>query len=176
MDVNALLEELKQREGGYVHHKNDRGGPTNWGITLNTYTRWLNRQATIDDIKVLSWDIAKKIYLQNYYYGPNISSLPDEVRAQIFDIAVNSGPVRAIKMLQHVLNLAGFLCEEDGLVGPQTIRVCEQASERMGPYLTNAIAEAREHFYIRTVAIDPTQQEFLNGWLKRANSFKVEIA
>ena len=33
MDVDELIEALIEREGGYVNHPNDRGGPTNYGIT-----------------------------------------------------------------------------------------------------------------------------------------------
>ena len=33
MDVDELIDELIEREGGYVHHPADRGGPTRFGIT-----------------------------------------------------------------------------------------------------------------------------------------------
>ena len=33
MDVNELIDELIEREGGYVNHPSDRGGPTRFGIT-----------------------------------------------------------------------------------------------------------------------------------------------
>ncbi|HUG46231.1 MAG TPA: glycosyl hydrolase 108 family protein, partial [Sphingomicrobium sp.] len=33
MDVERLIEALLEREGGYVNHPSDRGGPTNYGIT-----------------------------------------------------------------------------------------------------------------------------------------------
>ena len=33
MDVDELIDELIEREGGYVSHPADKGGPTCFGIT-----------------------------------------------------------------------------------------------------------------------------------------------
>ncbi|MGL5838096.1 MAG: glycosyl hydrolase 108 family protein, partial [Sphingorhabdus sp.] len=33
VNIDDLIDEVIEREGGYVHHPADRGGPTNWGIT-----------------------------------------------------------------------------------------------------------------------------------------------
>jgi lysozyme family protein len=33
MDVNALIEEVVAREGGYSDHPADEGGATRWGVT-----------------------------------------------------------------------------------------------------------------------------------------------
>ena len=33
MDVDELIDELIEREGGFVSHPADRGGPTRYGIT-----------------------------------------------------------------------------------------------------------------------------------------------
>ena len=33
MDVSQLIDDLIDREGGYVNHPADRGGATCWGIT-----------------------------------------------------------------------------------------------------------------------------------------------
>ena len=33
MDTDSLINELIEREGGYVNHPADRGGPTRFGIT-----------------------------------------------------------------------------------------------------------------------------------------------
>lgn len=33
MDVDKLIDALIEREGGFVSHPKDRGGPTRYGIT-----------------------------------------------------------------------------------------------------------------------------------------------
>lgn len=33
MTIDDLIDAVIDREGGYVHHPADRGGPTRWGIT-----------------------------------------------------------------------------------------------------------------------------------------------
>jgi len=32
-NIDELIEDVIEREGGYVNHPADRGGATNWGIT-----------------------------------------------------------------------------------------------------------------------------------------------
>lgn len=36
MTKDEIFAAILSREGGYVDHPDDRGGPTHWGITLTT--------------------------------------------------------------------------------------------------------------------------------------------
>ena len=175
MTVEQLLEDVLRREGGYIDHKSDRGGATKYGITQATLSTHLGREVTKDEVRNLDKELAKEIYKADYYFTPRINTLPEELQAQIFDICVNSGPRKAIKILQQVLNLAGFECSQDGMLGPKTRKAAEDAQAAMGPYLTNAIVEAREHFYRSIVAANPSQSVFLKGWLARAKEFRIEV-
>lgn len=172
--VDALIDRLLKREGGFVDHPADRGGPTKYGITQKTLSAYLGRHATIDTVRRMTKGLAKEIYLRLYYVEPRVDSLTDSVREHIFDMAVNHGPRRAVRMLQGVLTASGFPCACDGFVGPQTRRLAEQAAKEMGPLLSNALVEAREEFYRSIVDRDPSQRVFLNGWLARADEFRVE--
>ena len=33
MQIDSLIDEVIDREGGYVNHPADKGGPTRWGVT-----------------------------------------------------------------------------------------------------------------------------------------------
>lgn len=175
MIIKQLLDEVIKKEGGYVNHPADKGGPTNFGITLAVLTVHRGKKCTADDVKAMSEDEARDIYEDMYYLKPKINLLPDALEPQVFDIAVNSGPGRAIKMLQQVLNLAGFECSVDGDIGPKTVHAAQLGYEAMGPYLVNALSEAREAFYQNIVARNPSQKVFLRGWINRARSFRVPV-
>ncbi|GER07172.1 hypothetical protein GCM10007972_18080 [Iodidimonas muriae] len=173
--IEKLLDEVLAREGGYVHHPADRGGPTKFGITRATLSEWLGRPASIDEVRQLDEETAREIYTARYLAGPRIDTLPDEIVDQVFDMAVNHGPRRAVRILQEILGLAGWRVDVDGTVGPETRRAAAEAQEQMGPFLANAIADQRANFYRRLVAADPAQRVFLRGWLKRAESFKQPV-
>lgn len=175
LSVEQLLSDLKRREGGYVDHPNDKGGPTKYGITWKTLQKHLGRPVSKQDVKDLTWEVAKEIYLSDYLYGPRIHTLPEALQPQLFDIAVNSGPRKAVTMLQEVLVLSTFDCDIDGMIGPETREVTRHAYEQMGGYLVNALSEYREHFYEALVASDPKQSVFLRGWIARAREFRVDV-
>lgn len=174
MNVDQMVDDILRREGGYVNHPNDRGGPTNMGITQKTLSDWLGRQATIDDVKRLDEETAREIYLKNYLYGPRIDTMPQEIVPQAFDISINSGPRTAIKIVQKTVNLAGFgQIASDGVMGPKTSQACHAAQEAMGNLFNNAIMYERINFYERIVAHNPSQEVFLKGWINRAKEFEL---
>ena len=167
-----MIDDVIRREGGYVDHPADRGGPTNFGITQKTLARYLGREVSRDDVRHLAKSIARDIYRRHYYQAPNIDKTPADIRAFMFDSAVNHGPRRAIRFLQQVCNGAGFgPITVDGLLGPVTRRRAEAAAEAMGPWLLAALAEERRMFYRAIVERDPSQQVFLKGWMNRLAEF-----
>lgn len=163
-----------QNEGGYTNHSADRGGPTKYGVTQATLSRWLKRPASIDDVKNLTLEEARDIYETNYLTGPRISTLPEPLMTQMLDMSINHGPKNAIKMLQRVVNEAGFgPIDVDGVLGPQTRKCAVNGLEAMGPYFLNALVDERLDFYRAIVAHDPSQKVFLKGWTNRAEEFRV---
>jgi lysozyme family protein len=171
---------ILKHEGGYVNHPNDKGGPTNYGITQDTLSRWLGRPASIEDVKNLTKEEAREIYETRYLTGPRIHTLPDPPQTLVLDMAVNHGPRTAIKMVQRVVNMAdvhgeGGPIDVDGIVGPQTRRAVKTTQEKMGNYFQNAIVEERIGFFKRIVARNPSQEVFLRGWLNRAESFRLPV-
>ncbi len=166
--IDSMIDALIKREGGYVNHPADRGGPTNYGITRQTLAAWRGRPVTSDEVKSLTRAEAAEIYRASYYFGPSIDTLPAAIQAHVFDIAVNCGPRTSIKLLQRALNCLGACLKEDGLLGPATrAAVAAYAASNINRELVGV----RLRFYDDIVANDPRQRVFLDGWRKRANVF-----
>ncbi|MGI9492293.1 MAG: glycoside hydrolase family 108 protein, partial [Geminicoccaceae bacterium] len=107
-NIESMIDDVLRREGGFVDHPADRGGPTNFGITQRTLARYLGRDVAREDVRRLSRDLAAEIYRRSYYLEPRIDAAPADIRAFLFDSAVNHGPRRAVRFLQQVCNEAGF--------------------------------------------------------------------
>ena len=187
---SALFERLFARtlthEGGFSDHLLDNGGVTKYGITQHTLNAYQdNLSATTPSLSTdgspnlaqttiasLTQTEAMQIYWVMYYQQPKIYLLSSAIQPVIFDMAVNHGPKRSIKILQHVLNISGLVnISQDGQLGPITARACDQVYQQMGDYLINALSDERVAFYHRIVARQPNQQIFLNGWLRRAQTY-----
>lgn len=176
--VDELITDILRREGGYVDHPADRGGPTNFGITQKTLSRYKGYAVSAEHVKNLDVEVARDIYERDYYYGPGIHKLPHQIQPFLFDSAVNHGPRRAIKFAQSVSNQAGYVppLDVDGAVGPKTRKGVEWAMRRMGPLYLKALFEERKNFYRLIVEHNPSQQVFLRGWMNRVNEFEVAFA
>lgn len=172
MDITEMINDVLTKEGGYVNHPADRGGPTNFGITQKTLSKYLETAVTVDMVKAMDVETARDIYELNYYRAPRIDRLPPAIQHFLFDCAVNHGPRRAIKFLQETCNEAGFgPLTVDGLVGPKTKAQAYSCQESMGDWFLVALIEERQMFYVEIVENDETQIAFLKGWLNRARSF-----
>lgn len=176
--IEQMIQDVIQREGGYVDHPSDRGGPTNYGITQKTLSNYYGYAATTQEVRDLAIDVAEEIYRRNYYYGPGINTLVEDIQAFIFDCAVNHGPRTAIKFVQSVCNQAGYQppLQEDGAVGPNTRKAAEWAQQAMGEIFLKALIEERKNFYLLIVDARPSQKVFLAGWLNRVKEFETEVA
>jgi lysozyme family protein len=96
----ALTEVLKS-EGGYSNDPGDPGGPTNFGITIADYRRYINSNGTALDVRRMSLADAKRIYKSAYWDALNCDGLPSGVDYCVFDYGVNSGIGRAKKILDR---------------------------------------------------------------------------
>ena len=102
---DAALARVLAHEGGYGNHPSDPGGPTNFGITLADYRRYVKPDATAADIKAMTRDAATTIYRARYWNALACDDLPAGVDYAVFDYGVNSGVARAAKVLRRKLEL-----------------------------------------------------------------------
>lgn len=103
MTIEDLLDELVEREGGYVDHPADRGGPTCWGITQEV----ARAAGWTGPMRRLPRPLAIDIYQRRYWLSPGLHRVAERaptLAAELFDTGVNMGPTVAAGFLQRTLN------------------------------------------------------------------------
>ena len=114
---DVCFTRILGHEGSYKPAtSDDPGGETKWGISKRSYPHL--------DIKKLTRDDAKAIYLKDFWFKISAGKLPNSVSFQLFDFAVNSGIGTAIRYFQRALNVA-----DDGYFGPISQLAANRTSE-----------------------------------------------
>lgn len=103
---DQCLERVLAHEGGYTDDPRDPGGPTNFGITIYDYRKYVKAAATAADVQRMSLAEAKNIYRSKYWDALSCDDLPAGVDYTLFDYGVNSGIGRAGKVARRVLGLS----------------------------------------------------------------------
>jgi lysozyme family protein len=145
--IDDLITRVIEREGGYVNHPDDRGGPTKYGITQATLSAWRKSPVTAVQVEALTEGEARAIYRAEYFRGMEAVTDP-KVLEFLFDYSVNSGPGRALKALMVVL-------------GAQALGTVDQAT-----LFWPLICERLDNF-LRIVGRDHSQAVFAEGWANR---------
>jgi lysozyme family protein len=158
---DEALRRLLAHEGGYGNHPSDPGGPTNFGITLADYRRYVKADATAADVKAMKVEHAKAIYRSKYWNALRCDALPAGVDYAVFDYGVNSGIGRSGKVLRRVLGLA----DDSYLVTPAVLAAVSKRSSRE---LVIGICNERLRFLkgLRTWPV------FGDGWARRVGEVK----
>lgn len=115
------LETVFAREAGYVNDPDDSGGPTNMGCTIATLSSWRGTEVTAQDVKDLTKDEARAIFLARYWQAVRGDQLPSGIDIYVGDMAILQGPGSAARILQQVVHT-----ENDGFIGPKTIEACRK--------------------------------------------------
>ena len=113
MNFDSAFDKLLGHEGGYSNLPSDPGGETNWGISKRSYP-------TLNIASLTQFD-AKVIYKRDFWDKCQIDLLPNEVKFDVFDAAVNSGVKQSIQWLQQSVG-----AEADGVLGPQTLKAISE--------------------------------------------------
>ncbi|EKQ0500094.1 glycoside hydrolase family 108 protein [Escherichia coli] len=175
MTKDEIFNSILGKEGGYVEHPDDKGGPTKWGITQNTARAHGYR----GDMRDLTREQALEILEADYWYGPRfdqVAALSSDIAAELCDTGVNMGPTVASKMLQrwlNVFNLRGKLypdLDADGRIGPRTINALRAYLGNRGKdgervMLTSLNCTQGER-YLELAEKREANESFVYGWMK----------
>lgn len=158
---DEALRRLLAHEGGYTNHPSDPGGPTNYGITIIDYRKYVKPNATAADVKVMKLDEARSIYRAKYWAAQRCDDLPPGVDDSIFDYGVNSGIGRSGKVLRRLVGLPGN-------TSTVTDQVLQAIAKRNPKALIIAINDERLRF-LKNLKTWPV---FGAGWGRRVAEVK----
>lgn len=172
-----IIDNIILTEGEYSNYPEDKGGPTKYGVTQKTLSAWLGRPATVQEVKDLSIELARKILYNLYFLQPGYTRFePVDLRHLLVDISINSGSFRANVLLQRALLKGlpeGRRLLIDGVLGPRTLEAYRDVVRLRGhQWLIHAIVDERIVFLTEIVINNPKQLKFLRGWIARALSFR----
>ena len=155
MDFETAFARLvdPSHEGGYVNDPQDLGGETKYGISKRTYPG--------EDIANLTLDRAKELYRRDYWGPSGGDALPDLLKFEMFDLAVNTSapgrPVTAIEMLQKAVG-----ADVDGILGPATLQAAGNIDSRKA---LSRLQSLRLKYY--TSRPPEWKERFLSGVVNR---------
>lgn len=156
------LALILKHEGGYVDHPEDPGGATMKGITLATFSAFKGKSMSKDELRAISDADVNTIYKDQYWDALNCDDLKSGVDLLAFDMAVNKGVRRAVRLMQR-----GAGAVEDGVLGPKSMAAINAADPAD---LIAKVSEARRDFY-KSLKTFPT---FGRGWLRRVDETEKE--
>lgn len=120
MNFVTAFDRLIGHEGEFQNNPKDRGNwtggkpyvgelkGTKYGISAASYPRL--------DIQNLTLEDARMIYRQDFWGKAGCDLVPDNMKFDLFDTAVNSGVGMAVRLLQRAVDVTA-----DGIIGPKTL-------------------------------------------------------
>lgn len=156
----ASLARVLAHEGGSVDDRRDPGGRTSKGVTQRVYDAWRrgNSQPRRDVFRIAMSEV-RAIYTEQYWNRVRADTLPCGLDYAVFDAAVNSGPVQAVKWLQRALGGIAV----DGVVGQVTLGAVRAHTDI--PALIAAMC-ARRMAFLKQLR---TWKHFGDGWTRRVS-------
>lgn len=174
VDFDTLVDTVIDREGRYVNHPLDRGGPTCWGISQAV----ARSQGYDGDMRALPRTVAVKIYRDIYWQLPSFDKVALRaplIAAECFDTGVNMGCATASGFLQRALNALNRAARDypdvavDKHIGPRTLSALDGYLAVRGSSGEQVLLRAMEALqgerYIALAENRPSQEAFLYGWL-----------
>jgi len=173
--IEAMLDALVEREGGYVNHSADRGGATNFGITEAV----ARAEGYAGPMQALSRTAAKDIYRRRYWTAPGfamVAPVAPKIAVELLDTGVNMGPEVATAFLQRALNALNREARDwsdvavDRRLGPATLAALRALIDRRGTrgeaVLLKAMNALQGERYLTLAEARPANEAFVFGWLE----------
>ncbi|MEM5789119.1 MAG: glycosyl hydrolase 108 family protein [Syntrophobacteraceae bacterium] len=152
----VAFEKVLVFEGGYVCDPDDSGGETKYGISKRAYPHV--------DIKSLTLQDAREIYYRDYWQAARCPEIKYfDMAVKLFELAVNAGVARAVRILQEAVVLLGGDLVVDGRIGPRTIQAVNEFRNQKALLCAVKFLQAQHYVLLN-------RPKYLAGWLIRAMS------
>lgn len=169
-NFNRAIKPTLDVEKGYANNKNDSGGETMYGITKEV----ARKHGYKGLMKDLPLSLAMMIYKMDYWDTLKLDLINSQTVSEIiFDISVNAGPGKAAQFLQRTINfMTKSNINPDGDIGNETIKraneILTDGQKERAVRILSALAGAH---YLKCCELAEKNEEFLLGWLRRADEY-----
>jgi lysozyme family protein len=161
-NFEICLKLMLEHEGGYVNHELDPGGMTNLGVTKRVWEEWVGHDVDEKQMRALTPETVAPLYKRKYWDAIRADDLVDGLDYCVFDVAVNSGPGRAVKFLQSCVGVTA-----DGGFGPATMAAVKKSEEDPARLIELYCAKRLE--FLQSLK---TFETFGKGWSRRVQEVK----
>ena len=164
------FEQMLASEGLFTDDPRDPGnklpdgrkGSTMLGVTQYNWEAHVGHQVTHDDMRKLTAADVEPLYKKKYWDVVRADELPSGIDYMVFDMGVNAGPGRAIKLLQTSVHVPA-----DGGFGPITMAAVQAADP---VELIEKFSMWKESFYRSLDSFSV----YGTGWLNRVADVKLK--
>lgn len=164
MTFQDAFKNLEILEGGFTV---DDGGPTQYGITQNSWNAYCDdRDVPHSPVHLINLEEASNFYADCYWNPLCCNQLPDGVDFVLFQWAINheymgnDGP--AVKDLQLCVGAT-----PDGVMGPETIKAVKSKDPKK---VIECLLNRQVQWYINDAKVDADAP--LIGWENRVDRVK----
>tara|TARA_R100000234_G_C4953999_1_gene158719 strand:+ start:136 stop:606 length:471 start_codon:yes stop_codon:yes gene_type:complete len=153
--MRSIIEKVIEREGGdrLTKDPDDPGGTTKYGIS---------QRANPDvDIESLTLQDAIAIYKDKYWDPSRAIDFPKELMDMYFDMVVNFGQFKAVKIVQEACNHKKAKLKVDGRIGPKTLGAVKSLEKKR-------LLAFRIMHYAKICMANKKLMKYYYGWFNRS--------
>lgn len=177
-NFKQALDFVLEWEGGYSDHPSDPGGETYRGITRRDHPEWpgwrvVERVKPENGETIFDPELENSLamfYFDHYWRKAScdvIEQIAPATARSTFDMAVHSGPARAIKNLQNIIGT-----KMDGAFGPISQLALIDFMDRHAAITS---VKKRQVFLGRLIQKNPKLKAFARGWENRLKGLFKDI-